>query len=218
MFRESFNNGLFSIFYSLGSDPLSIWRLSTKNGRICRIVDQDINSQVLELSSTITTNCFIACPIDPNKTLGVRLPFLILIIKNMKKYFSFELTILDDTNMPRRFRVSNFHSRTSVDILSTTIPLCMSNGWNQIFFNLAQFTRRVYGTEYVETCKIQINGNVRIRRIYFAKRLYEDHELPHDFILYQPLYPKKVLKKETVEPKKNKKKTNNPPPNTPKII
>lgn len=36
---------------------------------------------------------FIVCPADPKKTLGIKLPFLVMIIKNMKKYFTFEVMV-----------------------------------------------------------------------------------------------------------------------------
>ena len=34
---------------------------------------------------------YITCPADPKKTLGIKLPFLVMIIKNLKKYFTFEV-------------------------------------------------------------------------------------------------------------------------------
>lgn len=37
---------------------------------------------------------YISCPADTTKTLGIKLPFLVMIIKNMKKYFSFEVQVL----------------------------------------------------------------------------------------------------------------------------
>ena len=37
-------------------------------------------------------------------------------------------------------------------------------------FNLADFTRRAYGTNYVETLRVQIHANCRIRRVYFSDR------------------------------------------------
>jgi hypothetical protein len=40
--------------------------------------------------------------------LGIELPFLVMIIKNMKKYFTFEVQVLDDKNIRRRFRASNY--------------------------------------------------------------------------------------------------------------
>jgi len=36
---------------------------------------------------------YITCPADQNKTLAIKLPFLILVIKNMKKYFTFEVQV-----------------------------------------------------------------------------------------------------------------------------
>ena len=30
---------------------------------------------------------------DPKKTLGIKLPFLVMIIKNLKKYFTFEVQV-----------------------------------------------------------------------------------------------------------------------------
>jgi hypothetical protein len=55
----------------------------------------------------VSTN-FITCPADPQKTLGIKLPFLVMIIKNLKKYFTFEVQVLDDKNVRRRFRASNY--------------------------------------------------------------------------------------------------------------
>jgi hypothetical protein len=36
---------------------------------------------------------YITCPADPKKTLGIKLPFLVMIIKNLKKYFTFEVQV-----------------------------------------------------------------------------------------------------------------------------
>ena len=36
---------------------------------------------------------FITCPADPKETLGIKLPFLVMIIKNLKKYFTFEVQV-----------------------------------------------------------------------------------------------------------------------------
>ncbi|XP_024937307.1 glutamic acid-rich protein-like isoform X2 [Cephus cinctus] len=130
------------------------------------------------------------------------LPFFIMIIKNMKKYFTFEITILDDKNMHRRFRVSNFQSTTKVRPFSTSMPIGLSGGWNQIQFNLADFTRRAYGTNYVETTRMQIHANCRIRRIYFADRLYTEDETPEEFKLFLPMERKKCVREEEKKSKK----------------
>merc|ERR1719298_196425 len=138
------------------------------------------------MGSNIATN-YITCPGDPTKTLGIKLPFLVMIIKNLKKYFSFEVKVLDDKNIRRRFRASNFQSTTRVKPFICTMPMRLDEGWNQIQFNLSDFTRRAYGTNYIETLQIQLHANCRIRRIYFSDRLYSEEELPPEFKLFLPV-------------------------------
>merc|ERR1712130_71519 len=61
------------------------------------------------MGTNVSTN-YITAPCDPQKTLGIKLPFLVMIIKNLKKYFTFEVQVLDDKNVRRRFRASNLLS------------------------------------------------------------------------------------------------------------
>lgn len=61
------------------------------------------------------------------------------------------------------------------------------SGWNQIQFNLSDFTRRAYGSNYIETLRVTIHANCRIRRIYFSDRLYSEEELPPEFKLFLPI-------------------------------
>jgi hypothetical protein len=65
-----------------------------KNGHIRRVVDDEVRSLVLEISGTNVATTYITCPIKPRLSLGIKLPFLVMIIKNMKKYFTFEIQIL----------------------------------------------------------------------------------------------------------------------------
>ena len=63
----------------------------------------------------------------------------------------------------------------------------LDDGWNQIQFNLSDFTKRAYGTNYVETLRVQIHANCRIRRIYFSDKLYSEKDLPKEFRLFVPV-------------------------------
>merc|ERR1719261_305877 len=63
------------------------------------------------MGTNVSTN-YITCPGDPQKTLGIKLPFLVMILKNLKKYFTFEVMVLDDKNIRRRFRASNYLHHT----------------------------------------------------------------------------------------------------------
>ncbi len=122
--------------------------------------------------------------------------------------------VLDDKNVRRRFRASNYQvhfplsrtrkydkihlltfsfllvplqSTTRVKPFICTMPMRLDEGWNQIQFNLSDFTRRAYGTNYIETLRVQIHANCRIRRIYFSDRLYSEEELPPEFKLFLPI-------------------------------
>uniref|UniRef100_A0A8C7G8P4 Cilia and flagella associated protein 20 n=1 Tax=Oncorhynchus kisutch TaxID=8019 RepID=A0A8C7G8P4_ONCKI len=190
MFKNTFQSGFLSILYSIGSKPLQIWDKKVRNGHIKRITDNDIQSLVLEVEGTNVSTTYITCPADPKKTLGIKLPFLVMIIKNLKKYFTFEVQVLDDKNVRRRFRASNYQSTTRVKPFICTMPMRLDDGWNQIQFNLSDFTRRAYGTNYIETLRVQIHANCRIRRVYFSDRLYSEDELPAEFKLYLPVQNK----------------------------
>jgi hypothetical protein len=172
MFRNTFQSGFLSVLYSIGSKPLQIWDKKVRNGHNKRITDQDIQSSVLEIMGTNVSTNYITCPADAKKTLGIKLPFLVMIIKNLKKYFTFEVQVLDDKNVRRRFRASNYQSTTRVKPFICTMPMRLDEGWNQIQFNLSDFTRRAYGTNYIETLRVQIHANCRIRRIYFSADNY----------------------------------------------
>jgi len=96
MFRNTFQSGFLSILYSIGSKPLQIWDSKVQNGHIKRITDQDIQSSVLEIMGTNVSTSYIVAPNNPKQTLGIKLPFLVMIIKNLNKYFTFEVQVLDD--------------------------------------------------------------------------------------------------------------------------
>ncbi|XP_035904493.1 cilia- and flagella-associated protein 20-like isoform X1 [Anopheles stephensi] len=209
MFRNTFQSGS-SILHSIGSKPLQIWDKKVRNGYIKRITDQDIESLVLEIIGTNVNTTYITCPADPKKTLGIKHPFLVMIIKNLKKYFTFEVQyvsfrsiyfhitccaissclcqqVLDDKNVRRRFRASNYQSTTRVEPFICTMPMRLDEGWNQIQFNLSDFTRRAYDTNYVETLRVQIHANCRIRCVYFSDRHYSEDELPAECKLFLPI-------------------------------
>ena len=132
---------------------------SVRNGHIKRITDQDIQSSVLEIMGTNVSTNYITCPADPKQTLGIKLSFLVMIIKNvcfhklyvsfssffealfpllglflfdvfclfffcqLRKYFTFEVMVLDDKNVRRRFRASTYQRQTRVKPFICTMPM-----------------------------------------------------------------------------------------------
>lgn len=111
---------------------MQIWDVQIQNGYVKRITDPDINSSVLEIMGTNVNTVYITTPSNPKETLGIKLPFLVIVIKNLKKQFSFEITILDDKGVKRRFRASNYQSSTKVHPFICTMPMKLDEGWNQI--------------------------------------------------------------------------------------
>jgi hypothetical protein len=67
------------------------------------------------------------------------------------------------------------------------MPMRLDPGWNQITFDLADYTKRAYGTQYVETLRVTVHANCRLRRIYFTDKLYSENELPPEFKLFLPV-------------------------------
>ena len=181
MFRNTFQSGFLSILYAIGSKPLQIWRKNINNGYVKRITDFEMQSSVIEICGANVSTCFLSCPSNPKQTLGVQMPFLVLLIKYLKKYFTFEVQVIDDKNVKRRFRASNYQSNTRVKPFICTIPMKLDEGWNQIHFNLTDFTRRAYGTNYLETLRVQIHANCRIRRIYFTDQLLSSKSIPDEY-------------------------------------
>lgn len=57
----------------------------------------------MEIVGTNVSTTYITCPADPKKTLGIKLPFLVMIIKNLKKYFTFEVQVrIESIDLKRR--------------------------------------------------------------------------------------------------------------------
>ena len=73
------------MFATSSSKPLQIWDKQVRNGHIKRLTDADIQSSVLEIMGTNVSTNYITCPVDSKKTLAIKLPFLVMIIKNVSR-------------------------------------------------------------------------------------------------------------------------------------
>ncbi|ELR21102.1 flagellar associated protein [Acanthamoeba castellanii str. Neff] len=185
MFKNTFQAGYLSILYSLGSRPLQLWEGENADG-VKMVRDEDLQSEVVEVMGENIADVYITCPSHPKKTLGIKLPYIVLLVKNMHKYFSFEIEALDDKKLKRRFRASNYQTQARVKPYICTMPLRLSEGWNQVQLNIADLMRKAYGTTFVEISRVQVHANCRLRRIYFAEKPHAEEELPPEFKLFLP--------------------------------
>ncbi|XP_022163412.1 cilia- and flagella-associated protein 20-like [Myzus persicae] len=202
MLQSKFQVSLFTAFFSVGSGPMDNWSIQCKGGEVKQVQDDEIKSSVLQIQSKNVNACFITSPVDPKDSMGVQLPFLTLIVKNLGQLFTFEITILDSENIRRRLRMSSYHKTKKLSTFMVTMPVSMNIGWNLLHMNLAEFIITSFKTTYVETVCVKVHANCRLRRIYFSDQLYKEDELPKAYRVFRNTAvmekPKSILKKKAV--------------------
>ena len=58
------------------------------------------------------------------------------LVIQLKKYFTFEVQVLDDKNVRRRFRASNYQSTTRVKPFICTMPMRLDEGKLLVYLRL----------------------------------------------------------------------------------
>ncbi|KRX42955.1 ADP-ribosylation factor 1-like 2 [Trichinella murrelli] len=195
MFSSVYQSGVLSLLSSVGSEPLQLWGKQVRNGHIKRIIDDEVESVVLEIAGLDIRSTYIVCPADANVNLGIKLPFLVLLVKNLGKDFSLEVETIDASKAVRRFRWSTFQEKPRQAIIICTMPMRLSTGWNFLQINLDDISRKLYSQPYRETRRIMIHPNCRIRRVFFADRIYAEDDLPREFRLISKRFPLSVNSK-----------------------
>ncbi|KRX25116.1 ADP-ribosylation factor 1-like 2, partial [Trichinella nelsoni] len=128
----------------------------SRNGHIKRIIDDEVESIVLEIAGLDIRSTYIVCPADANVNLGIKLPFLVLLVKNLGKDFSLEVETIDASKAVRRFRWSTFQEKPRQATIICTMPMRLSTGWNFLQINLADISRKLYSQPYRETRRIML--------------------------------------------------------------
>ncbi|KAJ1980159.1 hypothetical protein H4R33_005549 [Dimargaris cristalligena] len=199
MFRNRHQGGLISLFYSLTSKPLQIWDQNvdrsknddsddeSEHTQIALIVDDMVEAPVLELVSDDIRQTYISCPAGAQQELGIRLPILGLMIKNLGRYFTLEVTVRDTQDHIRSLRLSNFQPAVRTVNNQAAIPLKWDPDWNQVQLDLNRLVFDTSGTRYKETLRVTIHANCRLRRVYFAEQPSNEEGLPPEFRLYAPI-------------------------------
>jgi hypothetical protein len=97
--------GFLSIFNSMEEKKLEKllgdWNIQVRNGHIKRLNDPDVQFSVLEILGTNVQQVYIELPSEPTKTLGVKMPVLILLVKNVWPSPAKKIFLLLDRD-PRR--------------------------------------------------------------------------------------------------------------------
>lgn len=62
-------------------------------GTIRKVFDMTLGSHVLEISGRNSLSTFITSPVGMFQTLGVRLPYLVMVAKNMNRQFTIDIQV-----------------------------------------------------------------------------------------------------------------------------
>ncbi|KAJ2159389.1 hypothetical protein GGF46_003053 [Coemansia sp. RSA 552] len=185
MLRHVYQSGILTIFNSAGSHPLELWRTSTgANGRVDLVQDRQLGETVLCLESADLAHTFITCPQQTTNTLGIKLPYLVLMVQNTDHLFSMEAEVADDHGTVRRLRAGNYEAEVHVEQDIGRLPLQLDPGWNYLALDLGQLTTRVFGTAFKEARRVTVHASTQVRLIYFADRIVPEEELPSELRLY----------------------------------
>uniref|UniRef100_A0A6G3MKI5 Cilia-and flagella-associated protein 20 (Trinotate prediction) n=1 Tax=Henneguya salminicola TaxID=69463 RepID=A0A6G3MKI5_HENSL len=84
------------------------------------------------------------------------MPIFVMIIKNVNRYFSFELKVKDDSDTVRHLRASNYEYKTRIHQHICTFPLILESGWNVVTLNIIEILKKIYSSNYVETISVQV--------------------------------------------------------------
>ena len=100
-------------------------------------------------------------------------------IKDMFRYVTFEVEIIDDTKNYRTLRFCNRASVARILPGEIIVPLHLKQDqWNYLCLDLEDLTRRAFGTNYLTAVQLRVFSTCRIWKIFFEDREYSDAELP----------------------------------------
>ncbi|XP_019700803.1 uncharacterized protein LOC105191588 isoform X2 [Harpegnathos saltator] len=176
--------GYISLLYSVAGKPLDLWSKHVSlGGKIRRVSDDMLHGdRVIEIvgphDSIVSTS--ITAPAEVVNTLNIRLPVLVLIIKNLKSHFKLEVQITDKNQYRKRFSFMtyNLEKLPSINASTACIPLKLEECWNILEINLQTLCRMVYGTDYEALQRMIVYSDCRLRRVYLQDRHYGHDETP----------------------------------------
>lgn len=116
---------------------------AAKDGTVEPTTDQDLESTVLAIQGANISTTLISCPSDSHKTLGIKLPWIVFLVKNLDEHFSLEIEILDDKKYRRRFRASTFQVIFNFVFFHIPVGDSLENIPVRLLFNLYLLTPNI---------------------------------------------------------------------------
>ncbi|OXA57325.1 Cilia- and flagella-associated protein 20 [Folsomia candida] len=182
LFGGHIQTGVINLLHCTQEKVLEHWEKQVRRGYVKKVQDIQLNGPVIEIVGQNPNTVFITTPIGLYQSLGIRLPILVLVVKNLRKQFTFDILVLDDKNVRHHYKFSNRQTTTRIKATCSYIPLRMEDGWNMLQINLQDVVFKTFGSNYKECIRLQINANCRLRRVGFGESSpdQEQSELPAD--------------------------------------
>ncbi|KAL4085859.1 hypothetical protein PRIC1_014868 [Phytophthora ramorum] len=152
MFAQTYQSGFISLLYSVGPRPLQLCEKHEETpGSVRRVLDEDVQSSVVELSADNLVHTWLRFPPEANEqqqqdqsALHIRLRHLVLVLKNLEQHVSLEVQVADDRGTRRRLRFSTFQKKSAVHPEIALLPLQLDSGWNQVQLDLVELMHTCY--------------------------------------------------------------------------
>ena len=176
---DSSTPSIISLMHSLDENLLCDVGRYPPTGIIKRVKDEDLNSATIEITGSNCQNNYFFIPKMATSILSANQNFkhLILFLKPVSKYFSFEFSILDQHNSVKIIRMSSQVNIPKINGDTYVTPLKMEIGWNKISLDLSELCKKCFKCNFKQMARFQINANFRIRRIFLAEENYNDEKL-----------------------------------------
>lgn len=136
---------------------------------VAAVRDDDLQCEVLELQGA-RVRLELPC--------RVRVPGLVVQLKDLGHFLSFEVHARDAAGAALTMTVSN--KCTAIRLLGTTctLPLETGPGWNLLRLDLPDLVRRAFGREFLYCTGVVLLATMRVARVYFESQPIEDVDLP----------------------------------------
>lgn len=157
------------LFHSQGSKPLEHFKTEISVGKIRRITDEILDCLILSITSFNVSRAYIQAPKVPADVLGIFLPIFMMVVRNVRSFFTFELEIASDESEQFAFRFSTFTQFSRVSKRRTTLPMRLHSGWNRIIIDLASLIRIYHGERFGYVSRVTVNANCHLRSIIFTR-------------------------------------------------
>jgi hypothetical protein len=144
-------------------------------------LDKEINAPCIEITGLgAVTWDFLDRP--------VILRYLSLHLRNMNKFLSFDVKVLDSSAKVRIFKISNRRSHcvisnetddaTDTEISVCELPLTIGPGWQMCCIDMLDLCKNAFGVTNPNIIGVTVHGNCRVSKIFFHNERCSDAEMP----------------------------------------